>query len=277
MAVPEPDTTDATHRVVTNEVSPDAAPQTWVRAENAVVATCLDRGGTAFLAVDEAQIRAHDEGVVETLSSLARVGDDYLRADPADLETVVSALSVEDRPGPLHKALTWRSQGIERITTLLDGRWRYDSVPADEDARWLRLPDRELRTALEPALARVPVTGLFPAEPVRLHTDQWAEIQVGPHAIDCFPDEIVVERYHFVDLQRILVDVDAREVTLDWAGPYARAKSSLGRVARGIVDRVRESPPTRLSPADQERFDRLRAHLSTMASSLGYDVLYHEL
>lgn len=284
MDAPDPDTDDATHGVVTNMAADSVTRATWVRAENAVVSTCLDRGHTVFLAVDEAVLDARAPESLAAIQSLDRLTspDDtaVFRAEEDDRETVLSALSTGDTSGqtPVHQVISWRARGIQRLTTVDGGSWRYDSVPEQTSSRWLHEPSSSLLSAIESALAPVPATGLFPAGAVRVETPDRGAVSVDAKRVEMYPDQdLIQELYHFSDLETVLVDTTEEEVVLDWDTYRSRANSSLGRVVFGTLQRIRESPPTRLSPTDTEQFERLRDVFSTMATELAFGVEYREL
>ncbi|WP_324758623.1 hypothetical protein [Haloarcula montana] len=286
MDAPDPDTDDATHGIVTNMSSEQVSRATWVRAENAVVSTCLDHGHAVFLAVDEETLAAHAEESLETIRSFDRLdragGTDtaVFRADEDDRQAVLSALSVEDteEPIPVHRVISWRARGIKRITTVGEGSWRYDSVPKQTASRWFHEPNAALKDAVEAALAPIPATGLFPVGEIEVETADRGTVSLDATRIEMYPhQELIQEVYHFSDLETVLVDTRTEEITLDWRTYRSRAKSSLGRVVFGTLHRLREAPPDRLCPDDTEQFERLRDVLSTMATQLEYGVEYREL
>ncbi|MFC6973890.1 hypothetical protein ACFQL1_03130 [Halomicroarcula sp. GCM10025709] len=285
MDVPEPDTDAATHGVVTNMSCDAVTRATWIRAENAVVSACLEHGQSAFLTVDEDVLDAYAPESLAAIRSLDRLtdpGEDtaVFRAGEDDRQTVRAALSIDDASEaiPVHQVVSWRAHGIERITTLGDGSWRYDSVPEQASSRWVHEPSPALLSAIESALAPVPATGLFPTGAITAQTPGRGAAAVGAKQIELYPDQdLIQELYHFSDLETVLVDTRSEEVVLDWRTYRSRANSSLGRVVFGTLHRLRESPPTRLCPDDTAQFERLRDVFSTMAAELAFGVEYREL
>ncbi|GGN86069.1 hypothetical protein GCM10009030_03390 [Haloarcula pellucida] len=285
--VPEPSPEAASHAILWNGAAACVPAAAWVRAEHAVLATCLDRGHTVHVAVDEAVL---DEHVPETLAALRSLetGSDVLdtdltafRATSDDAETLSRALSVgdlskrpEDSPRPTESG--WRTAGVTELAAVDGDDWRYYSVPRQQTTRAVADPPASFRTALEAVLDAIPAAGLAPSPPIRVPAvDEARALLTGTGLRSTHPERDTMF-FPYWKLEAAVADSATGCVHLEWETPRSAASSSLGRVVWAAVERIRETPPERLDPSPAD-YERVTALLETVGESLRYDVEFRRL
>lgn len=250
MEPPDRDAFD--HRLVTNRAAAPAAA--WVRAENALVDTLLDRGLTAYLTVDRALLTrgAGSSAAAAAARSLASVDDTgvsepqpVLAAGPGDRPLLRTLLAVD---GP--KVPEWRERGVERIGVVDGEEWRYYSRPRQPTVRFADGLEPRTRQAVRDAIADVPCTALVPQGVVADWLVEDVRVELTFEGLRLARADGGSHWYDHDDLEGVVVDPAATEVVLTWPTRRDRASTAVGRLAAGLLDRVRESPPRFLCPPD---------------------------
>ena len=275
MKPPENTYGTASHRVVTH--TGVAPPDAWVRAENAVLETLLSAGLTVHVALAELYLERSAPEVYEVLTD--RPAPDYsplattqptVELTPGDADLPGRHLSVD----PTTEAVpTWREQAIGEIVAFdrESDRWVYYSVPRKTAVRAVDEPTAAEKSSLRSALADVPCTALFPHGAL-------AKWEVADVAVELTVEGLWLGRadgttrwYPHEQLEGVVVDEGACELLLSWPAWRDEADSSLGRLVRGIVDRVRESPPRLLHPPDEQLLSTAATAFELISDRLCYD------
>lgn len=275
MKPPENTYGTATHRVVTH--TGVAPPDAWVRAENAVLETLLSAGLTVHVALVEPYLERRAPEIYDAMAD--RLGPDYsplsttqpvVELTPADAALPATHLRVDPT---VESVPAWREQAIGEVVAFdrETDRWVYYSVPRKSAVRAVDEPSSAEKSALRSALADVPCTALFPHGALA----RWDVVDV---AVELTVEGLWLGRtdgttrwYPHEQLEGVVVDEGACELLLSWPDRRKRADSSLGRLVRGIVDRVRESPPRLLHPPDEQLLSTAATAFELISDRLCYD------
>lgn len=266
----DPDPDDATHVVETNHGSPQSTPVTWVRAANAVVSAAIETGQTVYITVEETTLETYDESALASLRDLdtAETDGELLTAAVTEQERTALAPTLALGADDDGDVTGWRGRGLRRLTTVEDGIWRFHAAPAESIQRLVHDPSESFRTELRANLDRVPATALFSAEDPETVGDDGA-YAVGPHSISAAPTNID-RTYRYSNLAGVIVDPERRRIGLEWDGPRSQASTSLGRVTRALVQRLRGAPPEWLAPEEDGTFARILDRLHEARTQLDY-------
>lgn len=264
----------STHRLVTNR---DHAPtEAWVRAENAVLETLLSEGLSLHVALGAKLLRRSAPTVYETLSGFEVPDQTPLTTDhpvvevpPERVDELAAQLAVELTDEGTVPA--WRHHGISELVAFDPDadRWHYYSVPRKSAIRAVDEPG-PLREPIRAAVAAVPCTELFPRGALASWRVADVDVQITVEGLWLERADGTERWYPHEQLQGVVVDEADCELVLAWPRWRDEASTSLGRAFRGIVDRVRESPPRLLHPPDQSTLSTAATAFELVSERLCY-------
>jgi hypothetical protein len=264
----------ASHRLVTNDGP--APADAWVRAENTVLETLLSAGLSVHVAVAAKLLDRAAPGVYDAFAERDSPGQTPLSTSnpvveltPADADLPTDVLGVPtDEPVP-----TWREHGVDQVVavdTEADS-WLYYSVPRKPAVRAMDEPGRSLRAEIREVVAAVPCTALFPHGALASWEVADVRVELTVEGLWLGRADGTTRWYPHEQLEGVVVDEHDCELLLSWPTHREKATSSLGRLLRGLVDRVSESPPRLLHPPDAETLSTAATAYELVSDRLCYD------
>lgn len=274
-SVQSPSRSEFDYRLATNREPAPAAAR--ADAEAAAVDALLDAGLTAHLEVDRSLLdRPAGDATVAAAATRVSLGgptggdrDPVLRVEPDDRAVTEALLGVDGSDPP-----PWRYRDIAKVAVVDGDTWCYYAEPNRTADPVLDGLDPDRRRAVGAAVADIPCTALVPQGVV----EGWT---VGDVAVELRFEGLRVDRadsdarwYDHTDLEGVVVDPDVSAVVLTWPSRRGRATTAVGRLAGGLLDRVRESPPRLLRPPDGESLATVADTYETLAERLCYEFTF---
>jgi len=265
-----------THEVVTRGDTADA-----MAADTRLVGVACEFGDEAQLSMATADLSDRTRSTQRVLDSeLDRLPDDaadgaestWRATLPGDADALVRALTVDESEseGPLGEA-RWRVWDVSSVEVRRDGRPIYRSIPHHERFELDASEVPELVDAAGERLTDLP-SAVVPTGPV-VTWDDGGELT---HRALRFEAGSGVSLEH---VRRIAVDRDRRDLVVDWERVAGRVERQPSRALRAVlrafawtVDRFgrSDSPPRRLSFADETAFQEAVAGFETVRDRAGY-------
>jgi hypothetical protein len=266
-----------THEVVCPGDAADA-----VAADTRLVAVACEFGDEARLtmATDDVGDRSpHTQQVLD--ADLDRLPDGatdgteptWRATLPGDADALVDALTVDESAadGPLGEA-RWRVWDVSSVEVRRDGRPVYRSVPHHERFELDATGIPGLVDAARERLTDLPCA-VVPTGPVAA----WADGGELTHRTLRFESGSGVSLEH---VRHVAVDRDRRDLVVDWEPVGERVGREPNRALRTVLQGFvwaagrfgrSDSPPRRLSFADEDDFRRAVVGVETVRDRAGYD------